>query len=115
MQRITEANLEAVVSRINRMTGSPATPYTRDDAGRNRANVGNCHLDFAYGGVSLHRMENEAGGVSDVLRCGHVPKRELWNLMHAYISGLEDALELMQLHAELYPASLEQAPDTKEE
>lgn len=92
MQRITEANLEAVVARINRITNSPATPYTRGDDGRNRANVGNYHLDSAYGGFSLHRMENEAGGARDVLRCGHVPKRDLWNLMHAYITGLDDSV-----------------------
>lgn len=87
--RITLANLEAVVDRINRQTGSPATSYTRAEGQRPEANIGNYHLSQCYGGVSLHRMENSGGGVSDVLRIGHVSKRELYTAMHAFISGLE--------------------------
>jgi hypothetical protein len=36
-------------------------------------------------------MVTEDGGVSDVLRCGHVSKRDLYNRMSAYIQGREDA------------------------
>lgn len=79
----TQAQLQAVVDRINRMTGSPLTPYTNG-----KANPGNYHLSGAYGGVCLHRMYNENGGVSSPLSAGHIPKRELLNLMHAYIDGL---------------------------
>lgn len=89
--RITQANLEAVVARINRMTNSPDESYKRDEAGKLRAQVGNYHLSYAYGGVSLHRMVNESGGVHDVLRIGHVPKRELYNAMFSFIAGLDAA------------------------
>lgn len=83
MKRITEKELEAVVLRINSITGSPVKPYIDS-----KAQIGNYHLSWAYGGVSLHRMHNEAGGVTTPLNCGHISKRELYNLMQAYIGGL---------------------------
>jgi len=89
------------VARINRATGSPLTPWATvlhtdnvtGNAIRARANIGNYHLSGAYGGVSLHRMSNEGGGVSDVFRCGHVPKRELAEKMWAFLAGYEAATE----------------------
>ena len=92
MDRITDTHLEALCTRINRMTQSPEEAYTKGDDGKYHANIGNYHISHAYGGVCLHRMQNEAGGASDVLRCGHVPKRKLWDMMHAYVSGLYDAV-----------------------
>ena len=86
MNRVTNDDLRAIVARINRLTCSPLDSYT----GR-IANVGNYHLDGAYGGWALYRMANESGGVSDVLRIGHVSKRELQGAMFAFIAGLETA------------------------
>lgn len=88
--RITIANLEAVVDRINRLTGSPANPWRRE-GDRNRANIGNYHLSHAYGGVCLHRMCNESGGVTTPLGLGHVTKRELHEQLHAFLRGIEIA------------------------
>lgn len=85
MNRITEKQLQAVVDRLNRITGSPMEPYLDG-----KAQPGNYHLSHAYGGVCLHRMGNENGGVSSPLSIGHVPKRELLNLMHAYIRGINE-------------------------
>jgi hypothetical protein len=87
MNRITEKDLQATVDQINHVTHSPAAPWVHE-AGRSVANIGNYHLDGAYGGVSLHRMENEHGGVSDVFRCGHISKRDLYERMHAFLAGL---------------------------
>ena len=87
MQRITEKQLEALVGWINELTGSPATSYTRTD-GKLTANIGNYHLYFAYGGVNLHRMSNEGGGVNTPLGGGTRTKRELFNQLHAFINGL---------------------------
>jgi hypothetical protein len=84
MQRITEAHLQAKVDRLNRITGSPAEPYTDG-----KANVGNFHLSHAYGGVCLHRMYNDGGACTAPLIGGHVPKRELAGLLDAYIAGIE--------------------------
>jgi hypothetical protein len=47
-QRITQQNLEALVNRINNKTDQPATPWTQTKTGI-KANIGNYHLDYAYG------------------------------------------------------------------
>lgn len=86
MNRITDKYLDAIVDRLNRITGSPAAPYIDG-----KAQVGNYHISHAYGGVCLHRMHNESGGVSSPLSTGHIPKRELAGLMHAFIAGMEVA------------------------
>ena len=91
MNRITEANLQAVVARINRITNSPMSPYVG-----NKAQIGNYHLSHAYGGVCLHCMATDDGGVSSPLGIGHVPKRELYNAMLAFIAGLNAAAEGVQ-------------------
>jgi hypothetical protein len=84
MNRITESDLQAKVNRLNRITNSPAEPYTD-----NKANIGNFHLSHAYGGVCLHRMYNDGGGCTAPLIGGHVSKRELAGLLDAFIAGIE--------------------------
>ena len=91
MPRITVAQLQAVIDRINRETDSPAEPYIRDADGKLRAQIGNYHLSRAYGGFELCRMVTEGGGVSSPLRTGHIPARDLMNRMHAYLAGLDAA------------------------
>jgi hypothetical protein len=88
--RVTTADLERIVARINRMTNSPLETYTMVD-GKYRSNKGNFHLSQQYGGCALHRIANEQGGTSDVLRIGHVSKRALRDAMFAMISGMEIA------------------------
>lgn len=93
--RITQKDLEAVVARLNRLTGSPEKPYVRDEKGSlydaqgKSLSTGNYHLSYAYGGVSLHRVCS-SGGINDVFRCGHIPKRDLYEKMHSFISGIHD-------------------------
>ena len=89
--KITMRDLEGAVSTLNRITGQAPEPYTKTDAGDYAANVGNYHLDGAYGGWQLCRMENDSGGMRDVLSSGHVPKRELYSLTWAFIKGIEAA------------------------
>jgi hypothetical protein len=86
--RITEKHLQGLCDRLNRLTGSPIEPYSLID-GRHVAQVGNYHISHAYGGVSLHRMHNLGGGVSEPLYTGHVSKRELAGRLHAFILGIE--------------------------
>jgi hypothetical protein len=90
MNRITDKDLQAVVDRINRIMKTPMQPYAKDASGKMRAQIGNYHLSHAYGGVCLHQMSNASGGVRSILHSGYVPKRELYNAMHAYIAGLEE-------------------------
>ena len=87
--RITEKNLEMLVESLNKITGSPLTSYTKYKSGKYKANLGNFHLDFAYGGVSLHRMQNLNGGIEDIFQKGHMTKRQLWDLMQDYIRGIQ--------------------------
>ena len=85
---ITVKNLQAVVDRINKTTGSPSTQYSATIPGA--ANIGNYHLSSAYSGYALHRTVNASGGIRDVSNSGHMSKRALYDLMHAYLAGYED-------------------------
>ena len=87
MDRITRANLEALVTRINREMGAPSEPYTKGEDGRFKANIGNYHISGAYGGVALHRIVNESGAIADVFSSGHVTKRDLYNRMRAFLAA----------------------------
>lgn len=89
MQRITEKHLQSVVDRLNTITGSPMKTYIDG-----KAQIGNYHLSHAYGGVCLNRMHNECGGVSSPLSIGHVSKRELAGLLHAFIAGINTSKEV---------------------
>lgn len=86
--RITKSNLNGVIELLNRVTNSPAEPYVKV-GDKYTAQVGNYHLSSAYGGYSLHHMANESGGVRDVFSRGHMPARELYELIHAYRRGFE--------------------------
>ena len=94
--RITVNDLEAVCARINRAVGNdPAAPlWTRDDTGKLHQTPNVYHLSGAYGGYSLHLScsvdaSGESHGIHDVFGCGHVPKRELYDRMQAFLAGRE--------------------------
>lgn len=88
--RITDKQLQYLVDEINRATGNPRDPWTAREYPETgyKANIGNYHLSGAYGGVSLHQICSDGGGVHDTFRCGHIPKRELYERMRAFLDGL---------------------------
>jgi len=86
--RVTMKDLEAIVKRINVITGSPVESYTKT-GDKFKANAGNYHLSGAYGGWCLCRMYNDGGCVTCPINSGYVSKRELRNLMFAFIDGLQ--------------------------
>ena len=88
--RITDKHLEGMIARLNRLTNSPVKPYEQIN-GRRVAQIGCYHLSHAYGGVALHRMHNEGGGVTTPIGGGHMPKRELYERIYAFIMGIEAA------------------------
>lgn len=92
MQRITRKELDGAVNYLNRITGNDAEPY-RKEGDQWVTNVGNFHVSGAYGGFALHQMGNEAGGIRDIFGQGHMPMRELYNLVHAYAKGINFARE----------------------
>lgn len=95
--RITINNLSTLALRLNEATGAPLRPYDRPlGSDKHIAQIGNYHISQAYGGYCLHRMTNESGGVTDVFSCGHIPARELFERMHAFMRGMELGRELAQ-------------------
>ncbi len=93
MDRITQRDLGILVDRINTITKSPMTSWTRNGEKGDRkigftANVGNYHLSYAYSGVKLERMHNKGGGVEVISNGGFGTKRELYNWLQAFIAEL---------------------------
>ena len=110
-ERVTNSDLEAVCRRINRIVNQTddhavweSNPDWNTETGTAsnavRARVGIYYIDGAYGGVALYRVTSESGGVTDVFNVGHVPKRELRNLMFAYIEGLDTGMRTAETAAE---------------
>ncbi len=87
MTRITEKDLQARIDWLNKLTGNPAEPWSLGTGGGCVPNPGNYHLDSAYGGHGLQQM-CEGGGTRKIIG-GFYPKRELYNLINAYIDGVE--------------------------
>jgi len=86
MDRITNKQLEYLIGRINMLTNSPLNYSTRDN-GQFKANIGHYHIYSAYGATGLHQTMNEGGGVREII--GLSTKRELYNRMQSFISGLQ--------------------------
>jgi hypothetical protein len=87
--RITIKHLRPLVDRLNRTAGTSLEPWSRGEDGKLRSNIGNFHIDSAYGGYSLHQMANECGGIRDVFGVGHVSARALYDQIHAFLRGIE--------------------------
>jgi len=85
--RITKKLLQARIDTINSILKMPETPYTRTEE-KFTANIGNFSLSQAYGGYCVHRMCNENGGVSTPLWAGHIPARDAYERLSAFIAGL---------------------------
>jgi hypothetical protein len=88
--RITRRDLDGVIARLNAITGHPTEPYTKQPDGSYTPNAGTFLLSGAYGGWALHQMASEGTGERDVLYTGHVPARELYTAIHAYMRGIMD-------------------------
>lgn len=84
----TIRDLEALVAHLNKITGSPAAPYTRTADGGLRANVGNYHVSREGGGFCLLQVANERGGVNTPLGYEALPSATLCTVVQAYIKGL---------------------------
>ena len=84
--RITKQQLQNLLDRINQATGHTLEPWTQDETGRPRANVGTYVLDWAYGGVRLSQLTNESGGERDITGLG--TKRETYCRMQGFLDGI---------------------------
>jgi hypothetical protein len=88
--RTTQKDLDGLVSRLNRITNSPATYSTMTASGAFCANIGYYHLDSGYGGSKLVRTNNQGGGVTcPISSMGYETKKVAYHLIAAFIAGIE--------------------------
>tara|TARA_R110002012_G_C11517080_1_gene599048 strand:- start:193 stop:468 length:276 start_codon:yes stop_codon:yes gene_type:complete len=90
MARITIRQLENLVERLNKKTNSPLTSYTRTSDGQLKPNANHYYIAQAYGGTKLEQM-CQGGGSHNPLSMGFVSKRECFQLVDAYLRGMEDS------------------------
>jgi hypothetical protein len=85
---VSKAMLNRAIDRINRLMGTPLTPFDEDAPGR-PFNVGHYMLEHANSGYRLVQIVNENGAERNVTedRCS---KRELLTRIEAYRRGIED-------------------------
>jgi hypothetical protein len=89
MNRITRKTLESRIETLNSILGNNPNPYTRQDDGKLVANIGTLYLSQAYGGYCVNRMCNESGGCSSPIWDGHIPTRDAYELICAFMRGLD--------------------------
>ena len=87
--RISIADLEANIAHLNEITGHALEPYSRGSDGSYSPNPGNYHLSQAYGGCCVVQMASKGSGVSCPIHEGHLPKRECYALLRAFIRGID--------------------------
>lgn len=87
--RITQKDLEILTKQLNEALGRPIESHSRGENGQYKANIGNFHLSYAYGGVALEEMTSEGGGKVRTSPGGYGTKRELYQWMTAYLSGIQ--------------------------
>lgn len=87
--RVTMSQLYDLLSRINAKAGfNESVKLWNQVDGKNTSTVGMYCLNGAYGGWQMARICNESGGQSTVTH-GFVSKRELYNLMRAFLAGMD--------------------------
>lgn len=86
MNRITDRHLDMLLERINIAAGRATTMFS-DDRSRG-ANIGHYTIDRAYSGCQLAQIVNSGGGETNISVDGYVSKRELYNQMTMFLSGL---------------------------
>ena len=85
--RITNKHLAAALNNLNSATNSPTSSYTKLPSGAILANVGNYHIDSAYGGNKLVRMVSPSGGITTITT-GYDTKRYVLEFIHAMLIGI---------------------------
>ena len=83
--RVTKEMLENKVDHLNNVTDSPRKYFSND--GKFTVNIDHFCISGAYGGYELQRTCNNGGGVTTPFNTGHIPKKELYNLISAFIDG----------------------------
>ena len=85
--RITNKHLAAALNNLNSATNSPTSSYTKLPNGAILANVGNYHIDSAYGGNKLVRMASPGGSITTITT-SYATKRYVLEFIHAMLIGI---------------------------
>ena len=99
--RVSKKMLENKVDQLNNITNSPMQYFGDYDV-----NVGHFCISGAYGGYELQRTCNNGGGVRTFFNTGHIPKKELYNLICAFINGIELQAQLEEMKNSKYPKGI---------
>ena len=90
--RITQKFLEQQAKNLNKRFGFTGELYRKDDQGRIIGGVEGTYLiSCAYGGYALHTMCSSTGQ-NDVFGRGHMPARELSELIYTFNRGIDISL-----------------------
>jgi len=81
---ITLKQLENKVTLLNEITNNPVD-YWNDGV----INIGHYTLSGAYGGWELQQVMNTGGGVNCPLYTGHISKPKLYDIISAFITGIQ--------------------------
>ncbi len=84
MSRVSAKDLEHAVKVLNNLANTPTDPSGVDG----KANIGNYHIDSAYGGYKLVQMHNAGWGTKNITH-GFISKRDLYYQILAYTAGVE--------------------------
>ena len=94
---ITIKQLERAVEALNRLTGNPVDAWRNEKNLPFVAQIGNFHLDRAYGGVAVVQHTSEGGSARTVIERGTT--REVYEKVHAYRNGYSAAIERFNIDA----------------
>lgn len=84
--RVTLKMLQNRVIYLNKMLNRPET-YFSEAEGKRMINTGHFHIDCAYSGFALYETCNTSGGINNTFNRGHIPARELLELICAFEIG----------------------------
>ena len=87
--RVTKKQLESKIEYLNKVAGTPETGFRLLKDGTWRSNPNHYYLQGAYGGWKLEQTCGNHGGANDPISMGFVSKRECYELVAAYIRGIE--------------------------
>lgn len=84
--RTSLKEVRLLIKTLNEATGNPVDPWVRTEK-KFEAQIGNYHIDAAYGGFSLYQMSDKGGGCRDVSTRG--TKKELATFIRAMLKGID--------------------------
>lgn len=82
-EQITMEMLRRLALQINKATNSPTEMWPGTGIGMSDNHY---YVDYGSGGARLERVDGRGG--HNVLSCGYLPKRELFNRIQAFLEGV---------------------------